>query len=65
MDNDVVMADSSVVALHSVRSGHRQLALPGKFRVVDLISGEHFGRDIDAIEFDLDAPETRVFLLES
>ena len=62
--NEVVMADSSVVALHSVKSGPKRLALPGRFRVYDLISGNEYARDILEITFDLRTPETRVFLLE-
>jgi hypothetical protein len=62
--NEVVMADSSVVALHSLKSGPKSLALPGRFRVYDLISGREYARGTSEIKFDLRAPETRVFLLE-
>jgi hypothetical protein len=39
-ENDVVMADTSLLALHSLKSGPRRLLLPGPRRVTDLISGQ-------------------------
>ena len=63
-ENEVVMADSSVVALHSVKSGRKQLALPGSYRVTDLVRNAEHAASCDAIEFELNAPETAVFLLE-
>jgi hypothetical protein len=62
--NDVLMADNSVVALHSLQSGKKKISLPGKFRVRDLISGKEYAKNTGEIVFDLKAPETRVFLLE-
>jgi len=61
--NDVLMADSSVVALHSIQSGEKQIMLPGQFAVLDIVSGEMVSQRADAIKFRLEAPETRVFLL--
>ncbi len=61
--NDVLLANSSVVALHSLKSGEKQLSLPGVCRVRDLISGEEYSPATDQIHFTLRAPETRVFLL--
>ena len=61
--NDVLMADKSVVALHSIQSGRKRIALPGRFTVHDVISGEEISRDANEIVFDLKAPETRVFRL--
>ena len=62
--DDVLMADTTVVGLHSVQSGTKRIALPGKYRVTDLVTGKTVGRRIDEIVFELDAPATGVFLLE-
>lgn len=64
-DNEVVLADNSLVAMHSMKSGTKRLALPGNHKVTDLITGESFGDVTDLITFELNAPETRVFLLEA
>lgn len=62
--NDVLVADSSVVALHSLQSGKKKIALPGRFRVRDVITGENYApAPVEEISFDLKAPETRVFQL--
>jgi hypothetical protein len=63
--NDVLLANSNVVALHSAYSGPRTISLPGTYRVRDIVSGEVLAESTDTITFDLDAPETRLFLLES
>ena len=62
-DNELVLADGSVVAMHSIKSGRKRLALPGKRTVYDLVNDVEFARDTDVIEFELHAPETRVFRL--
>ena len=62
--NDIVLADSSVVALHSLKSGPRVLTLPGARRVTDLVTGDRVAERTEQIEFDLDAPGTGVFLLQ-
>ncbi len=62
--DDVFMADNTVVALHSLQTGKKRIALPGKYRVRDLVTDTVVARKIDEIVFDLKAPETRVFLLE-
>ncbi len=62
--NDVLLADRSVVALHSVYSGKKTISLPGSYRVYDVITGKLFSRKTDRITFDLDAPETRIFRME-
>jgi hypothetical protein len=62
--NDVLVADSSIVALHSLQSGKKKIALPGPFRVRDAATGEEYARaPASEITFDLKAPETRVFQL--
>jgi hypothetical protein len=59
--HDVLMADSSVVAMHSIRSGRKRIRLPRAGRVTDVIADRETAARADAIEFDLDAPDTRVF----
>ncbi|MHC4886950.1 MAG: hypothetical protein ACYTGH_17885 [Planctomycetota bacterium] len=63
--NDVVIADSSLVALHSVQSGEKEIALPTRARVTDLGTGALVSEATDRITFTLNAPETRVFRTES
>jgi len=62
--NDVFLADTSVVALHSAYSGTKTIRLPERKRVTDVITGKAAARSTDTITFDLDAPETRVFRVE-
>ncbi|MBM4011290.1 MAG: hypothetical protein FJ286_07900 [Planctomycetes bacterium] len=62
--NDVIMASRGLVALHSLKSGPKRITLPELRRVTDLVSGAGFAATTAEITFDLDAPETRVFLLE-
>ena len=62
--DDVLLADSSVVGLHSIKSEHKRIRLPGKFRVTDIIAGKKLSSGTSEITFDLKAPDTRVFLLE-
>jgi len=61
--NDVLMASRRVVALHSLKSGPKRIALPEACDVTDIITGKPFAGKTREIRFDLDAPETRVFLL--
>jgi hypothetical protein len=62
--NDLLLADSTIVALHSIQSGPKTLTLPGAYRVWDVVSGRELGKRLRAITFTLTAPETRVFRLE-
>jgi len=62
--SDVLLASNCVVALHSLKSERKRIALPGEFRVKDLIDGTTYAERAGSVEFDLEAPETRVFLLE-
>jgi len=59
--DEIVLADASIVAIHSASGGRRQLLLPQACDVVDVITGQPFGRQIRAVEVDLQSPETRVF----
>jgi len=63
-ENEVVMADASVVALHSLKSGTKRLALPGPRRVTDLVRGTEVAPPAESIEFELTGPETAVFRLD-
>lgn len=53
------------ITLHSAYSGKKAIALPGPYRVYDVISGKLYSKKADRIVFDLDAPETRIFRLEA
>ncbi len=62
--NDIVLANSSMVALHSLKGGPKRLVLPAPSNVRDVVANTEYARNTSEIEFDLDPPETRVFLLE-
>ena len=62
--NDVLMANKYMVALHSLKGGEKRIVLPGTCRVRDVVSGKILSRETSEIIFQLDPPETRVFLLE-
>lgn len=62
--DDVLMADSSLVALHSIKSERKRIMLPGKCTVTDLATGKMIAKRTDELVFELKAPETRVFLME-
>lgn len=64
--NDILLADASVVALHSIQSGPKTLRLPSPARVLDLVTGKPVGEaPTDTLHFELDAPATRLFLLRT
>jgi len=42
-----------------------RILLPGRYEVRDVVTGEEIARDASEIIFQLDPPETRVFLLRS
>jgi hypothetical protein len=62
--DDVLLADSSVVFIHSIKSERKRITLPGKFKITDIITGKPFSKNASEIIFELKAPETRVFLME-
>ncbi|NLG28032.1 MAG: hypothetical protein GX557_08980, partial [Chloroflexi bacterium] len=62
-ENEVVLADSSIVAMHSMKPGIKHLRLPKRCAVHDVISDVEFARDVDVISFSMDEPGTRVFRL--
>ncbi|OPZ31288.1 MAG: hypothetical protein BWZ02_00312 [Lentisphaerae bacterium ADurb.BinA184] len=62
--NDVLMADGTIVALHSLQPGRKTILLPEERRVFDVVTGRRIARRATSIAFTLDAPGTRVFRLE-
>jgi hypothetical protein len=62
--DDILLADSCIAALHSIKPERKRIVLPGKYTVTDLSTGKLFSRRTSEILFDLRAPETRVFLIE-
>ncbi|MHB9023893.1 MAG: hypothetical protein ACYC7E_06905 [Armatimonadota bacterium] len=63
-EGDIVLADSSVVALHSLKPGVKTIKLPGTYDVRDVVTGQPFAEKTDILTFELSGPDTRVFLLE-
>jgi hypothetical protein len=64
--NDVIMADRSVVALHTLKPGPRTLRLPRRCDIVDVIADRSFAAAADSIVWTAPAgPDTRVFHLRS
>jgi len=63
-ENDIVLADQSIVGLHSVKSGDKVIHLPRPAKVHDLVSGKVVGSNLTKIELAMTGPETRVFRLE-
>ena len=62
--NEVLMASEGIVALHSLKVGRKTVLLPRPMHVFDLVDARDCGRTT-RIEFDLDAPGTKVFRLQS
>jgi hypothetical protein len=60
---DVVAASGTMLAVHSVRPGERELHLPTPATVTDAQTGTVIGRGITHFTITLAAPDTRVFLL--
>ena len=58
---DVIVADSSVVALHSLEPGPKRILLPELSTVWDVVTGQPVAQSANEIRFTLDAPGTRVF----
>jgi hypothetical protein len=61
---DVLMADSSIVAIHGLKPGPREIRLPARATVHDVISGETIAVNADRFTVTLDRPDTRVFRIE-
>ncbi len=63
--DDIVLADTSVVAIHSLAGGPRKLLLPRPCDVIDVISGQPFAAGVREIDVRLESPDTRVFRMVS
>ena len=63
--DDVVYADSTMVAVHAVMPGPRAIRLPAEHAVTDVLSGQRLGEDLSQIEFQVEGAVTRWFLLEA
>jgi hypothetical protein len=63
--DDVVYADSSMVAVHAVMPGPRTIRLPGRFTVTDAVSGQRVGEALTQIDVQVEGGAvTRWFLLD-
>jgi len=60
-DEDVFLAGSGFIMLHTLRAGDRHIALPERSDVYDAFSGERLACDADAFVAHLAAEETRLF----
>ena len=63
--NDVIMADKSIVAVHSLKSEKKTISLPGKYNVRDVITGKMAAKNTNLFSFETNAPDTKIFLLEN
>lgn len=63
--NDVISADTSLVSLHTRKSGAKTISLPENCRVTDLNDGQLISQNTRDIHFEAQAPETRIFRLEA
>jgi len=61
--NDVVVADSSVLGIHTVKAETKTLYLPGTYQVEDVVTGKIVANRTNKLVFAMDAPDTRVFHL--
>ena len=60
----VLLAERSLVALHSVSPGEKRIALPRPSRVLDLITGAELpGGPLREIRWEAQPPETCFFRL--
>ena len=62
-EDDVIYADSAMVAVHAVKPGPRRIALPRACDVEDVVSGETIGRGLVEINLSVEGPMTRWFRL--
>ena len=60
---DVILASRNLLAIHAVRSGSREIRLPEKRSVWDLIGQRLIAEDTDTITLEINPPETRFFRL--
>jgi len=63
--NDVLLADTSVVALHTIKPGEKTIRLPAPASVTDAVTGELLAERTDVIHFQAEAPSTHVYRISS
>jgi len=63
-EDDVFYASDTIAAVHSVKNGPRKIKLPSKRTVVDIFNDEVFGENVDEINININAPETRIFYMK-
>ncbi len=61
--SDVIYANESYVALHSIFAGERTIELPGNYTVYDVFNRQIVALDADSFTVTLDGKETRLFRL--
>ena len=64
-EDDVVYADTGMVAIHAVKPGKRTIYLPRHSTVTDVLSGERLARDAQQIAFTVEKAVTRWFELSA
>jgi len=62
--NDVLLADRSLVALHTIKPGMKTIHLPAPALVTNVVTGEVIAERTDVIRFEAEAPSTHLFHLE-
>jgi hypothetical protein len=62
--NDILLADRSIVAVHSLQPGEKDILLPAPCAVTDVITGRRVAEHTQKIEFQMEKPGTCVFRLE-
>jgi len=62
--NDAFSANSSFVMLHTSSAGDKEIKLPGKYKVTELLSGEKIGDSVSVINETLPAQTTKIYQLE-
>ncbi len=63
-DDDLIMADSCTLAIHSMRAGTRTFRLPQLSAVWDLIDNRQLSPQTDTITLNIEPPQTRLFHLD-
>lgn len=59
-----IYAGASCISIHALCAGDKRISLPGRFTVVDAISGETLAEDADSFTVRMDAMDSRIFLLK-
>jgi hypothetical protein len=62
-DDDLIMADSCTLGIHSMRPGERTFRLPRPTAVWDLVENRKISDKTDTLTFRIEPPQTRLFYL--